>query len=353
MKMEEETLIDRTIKFSRSVENSSFDKVNEPLDKLKTNSTLRHTIAAYKGLISHQEAIIKRTPKTKYTAAIIQEREKRIERYNDILANLSLINNLKAVDSQSTFNKYLTDLKLIEGYDLSHRGRTPLSQILDNTIKAASSESDLIDKAAKVEENTEWDKEKVVPMLNALRKEMAKKEMDINEITRIINEWKKEQPLMTLVFMLVLNTETGRKHGTRQQGVPQGTYVLFNIDMGKASPSILFGKMLNRNHQNEKENIYNAFKKKFARNWSDQEWEEKSKSLEIKGYGYVDFAKKEVKVKYLQREQRYVEIEHPARIYDLNTFETQYTLWKETWKKKKKMTEEQWQRYVRDLLSSQ
>ena len=75
--MEEETLIDRTVKFSRSVENSSFDKVNEPLDKLKTNSTIRHTIAAYKGLVSHQEAIIKRTPKTKYTAAIIQEREKR------------------------------------------------------------------------------------------------------------------------------------------------------------------------------------------------------------------------------------------------------------------------------------
>ena len=230
---------------------------------------------------------------------------------------------------------------MIEGYDLSHRGRTPLSQILDNISKAASSESDLIDKAAKVEENTEWDKEKVVPMLSALRKEMANKGMDISEITRIISEWKKEQPLMTLVFMLILNTKTG------------GNYVLFNVDMNKVSPSILFGKMLNRNHQNEKENIYNAFKRKFTKNWSDQEWEEKSKSLEIKGYGYVDFAKKEVKVKYLPREQRYIEVEHPARIYDLNTFETQYTLWKDMWKKKKKMTEKQWQKYVRGLLSSQ
>ena len=350
--MVSESTIERTRDYASIKQKDYIDNSENILNSIKTDEKLKRTISAYNGLISHQQAILDRTPIDNLEK--IHSIEQKIARYEAIVSNLEVIGRIPAINDYSSADKTIQDLNSILNTDISLRGirKDSIQEPLQESINNLNTQFEGIQITDSVLQNLESDKSVMLPILTRFKQYLKKSGSQLIIINSLINAWKKVERVTfgTLVWELKLNTETGTKHGKpNTDESPGGTYILFNVDMDKTDPKTLFGTILNLDKSNEKENIYHWFRRKFASQWSDREWAEKEKSLEISGFGYVDYKQQEKSVKWNRAQQKYIEINYPKRIYDRQIFMDRYIGWKRLWMKKIHLTDAGWSVYVRSL----
>ncbi|MEM3908165.1 MAG: hypothetical protein QXZ17_15110, partial [Nitrososphaerota archaeon] len=278
---------ERTRNYALSEQRAYLERAQQILDNLKNSETLMRTISAYKGLITRQHNIIKTLSPKKINE--IHAAEGRIARYERISANLELISRLPKITDYPSLEKTINDLSDIAKTDVSFRGARKISDVINGAILNLEHLAEGVEITNSILDNIEADSDVMIPILIRFRNYLKAAKSPTKTITLLIRAWRRVSiRFQTLVWQLTLNTETGKKHGKPNTSEsPGGTYVLFNIDMNSTNPKKLFGTMINPDKANEKENIYYWFRRKFASNWSDREWAEAEKSLEIGGFGYV------------------------------------------------------------------
>lgn len=349
------TLISDTIAYADFEQGRFLKYTNERLLILKESQSLKFTILAYKGLIA----------RTKNTITAIKEQNpnvdtkiynERITRYEKILVNFQVITTLPNITDTDTFQDTLSDLRSILRIDIAIRGvrDTSLQVILSDTVNDLGFWATGIGltSAIKQERNLS-DSEAEVKLLQNLRVFLLKIGYNVSDVDDLIERWK--QPpinLKTVVWALYYDTTSGYKKGLHQEGLPAGTYVLFNVVLSTTTPEMLFGTMLNQDKEDSKDNIYYWFKRKFPP-VSEKEWGEKKKFLVLDGWGYISETETEEKIKtrYNTETQQYEQKKYtyPIRIPDKIEFQKQYTAWKELWKRRLNLTEAGWQDYVHRL----
>ena len=352
-----------TIDYVRAQQSRLTAESGTTLRELKGSDALKATIAAYRGQITRHSNLIKRTPKSAKNQRALQYRQAEIIRYQRIIDNLNVIYVLSLGD----LNNVLADLQIIYDLDIRMRGERDVGAqpLILATIVRLKGLSDGLKFAKGVLDNVDVECDREIDFLKAFKVYLRKQgEVPTASIAVLIRRWKKEcHPKVenVLVWALVYDTLAGFKKGVSERSsYPSGTYVLFNTDMDATDPKTLFGLNLNPGREDSKENIFYWFKRKFGYSAgsgrggvfdtaNQHEWQETKNSLEIYGFGYVDFQQQEKVVKWLKKEGKQVEISYPVRIYDPDEFKRRYLIYKGKWLKKLKLTESGWETYIDSL----
>lgn len=354
-----------TIEYAKAEQGSLTSDAAASENRLKESFELRATKAAYKGIITRQKNIIKRTPHTRKNQKAIESRQADIARYNRIVDNLGVISVLPQIYLGNMGN-VMDDLQTIYDYDVQLRGKRDVGAqpLILATIERLDVVADGLLLLKDILDNVDSDCDRETDFLRAFKVYLRKQGYPTSQAARLIRRWKKEchqKVENVLIWALVYDTLAGFKKGVSERSsYPAGTYALFNTDMDATDPKTLFGLNLNPGREDSKENIFYWFKRRFGYEAgsgrggifdvaNQHEWQEKKNSLEIYGFGYVDFQQQEKVMKWLKKEGRQVEIAYPARIYDPEEFKRRYLAWKAKWMRKLRLTEEGWQNYIDNL----